>query len=211
MATYSLLVSVLLGVVSMVAGHGRLIEPPSRVSAWRFGFKTPVDYDDDGWNCGGVGMQYDRSGGKCGICGDSYPGPRKSEAGGKYAKGVIVRHYKKGQIIDIKVDITANHWGWFEFKLCANNDVTKPATEACLNQTLLYLPEHGSTRWSIGSAVKVYKVKAQLPAGMTCSQCVLQWKYNAGNSWGTDPDTGRSGIGLGNQEQFLACADISIS
>jgi hypothetical protein len=42
--------------------------------------------------------QYVKNGGKCGICGDSYSGTRTSEAGGKYAKGVIVRHYKKGQV-----------------------------------------------------------------------------------------------------------------
>jgi hypothetical protein len=42
--------------------------------------------------------QYEKSGGKCGICGDPYPGPREIEAGGKYAKAVIVRNYKEGQV-----------------------------------------------------------------------------------------------------------------
>ena len=32
-----------------------------------------------------------------------------------------------------------------------------------------------------------------------------------GNSWGTDPDTGESGMGLGAQEQFYGCADIAIN
>ena len=30
----------------------------------------------------------------------------------------------------------------------------------------------------------------------------FKWKYNTGNSWGTDPITNKSGIGLGPQEQF---------
>ena len=38
---------------SLVEGHGRLIEPPSRSSAWRFGFPTPINYDDNELFCGG--------------------------------------------------------------------------------------------------------------------------------------------------------------
>jgi hypothetical protein len=41
--------------------------------------------------------------GRCGICGDPYQGPRENEAGGKYAKGTIVRHYKEGQNIDVEI------------------------------------------------------------------------------------------------------------
>lgn len=29
-------------------GHGRLIEPPNRSSAWRYGFPTPKNYNDVG-------------------------------------------------------------------------------------------------------------------------------------------------------------------
>jgi hypothetical protein len=32
------------------------------------------------------------------------------------------------------VQITANHKGWFEFRLCKNNDVTKRITHSCLNK-----------------------------------------------------------------------------
>lgn len=37
----------------LVSGHGRLLEPPSRSSAWRAGFKAPINYDDDQLYCGG--------------------------------------------------------------------------------------------------------------------------------------------------------------
>jgi hypothetical protein len=39
-------------------GHGRLIDPPSRASAWRFGFPTPKDYDDNAQFCGGFHRQW---------------------------------------------------------------------------------------------------------------------------------------------------------
>lgn len=79
------------------------------------------------------------SGGKCGICGDPYnqPQPRDHEAGGKYASGIITRQYTVGQLIDVDVEITANHKGWFEFRICPNNDVKKAATQTCFDKYLL--------------------------------------------------------------------------
>ena len=50
--------------------------------------------------------------------------------------------------------------------------------------------------------------RVKLPDGLTCSQCVLQWKYRAGNNWGTED--GLSGLGYGIQEEFYNCADIAI-
>ena len=39
--------------IETVRGHGMLADPPSRSSAWRFGYDTPVNYDDWTLNCGG--------------------------------------------------------------------------------------------------------------------------------------------------------------
>ena len=59
-----------------VESHGRLIEPPSRGSMWRYGFDTPRDYNDHECYCGGSGRQWDRNKGKCGICGDPWDSPQ---------------------------------------------------------------------------------------------------------------------------------------
>ena len=48
-----------------------------------------------------------------------------------------------------------------------------------------------------------------LPASLSCLRCVLQWKYVGGNNWGKCSD-GREAVGCGPQEEFRACADISI-
>ena len=50
-----MLAAVLLVVSSAghVLCHGRLMEPPSRVSAWRLGLGTPTHYTDHQTNCGG--------------------------------------------------------------------------------------------------------------------------------------------------------------
>ena len=59
-------------------------------------------------------------------------------------------------------------------------------------------------------SVQDIRIKLRLPEGVTCSACVLQWKYNAGNSWGVDPVTKQGCIGCGPQEQFYGCADVAI-
>lgn len=54
-------------------------------------------------------------------------------------------------------------------------------------------------------------VPVQLPADLFCQHCVFQWKYTTGNNWGRDPETNKSGPGLGREnETFMGCADITI-
>ena len=88
-----------------------------------------------------------------------YLQPRANEAGGRYGRGVITRKYRKGQSIkvilnrtssefiqiknrrgkyeqhvQVRIELTANHMGHFEFRLCPNNNPAKPATQACLDR-----------------------------------------------------------------------------
>lgn len=46
-------VLVLWYLVVQTDAHGRLVDPPSRSSMWRFGFNTPINYDDNQLFCGG--------------------------------------------------------------------------------------------------------------------------------------------------------------
>lgn len=68
---FMLVIGVLLQVIEMCNGHGRLIEPPGRSSAWRFGYEMPANYNDMELNCGGFG-RHQRNGGRCGVCGDPW-------------------------------------------------------------------------------------------------------------------------------------------
>ena len=56
------------------------------------------------------------------------------ETPGKYASGTIVANYTSGQTIDVAVKITANHKGWFEFKLCENNDPQNDKSQECFDR-----------------------------------------------------------------------------
>merc|ERR1719323_1826218 len=94
------LLCVLVCSLPLVSGHGRLINPPSRSSMFRYGFNNPPNYQDNELFCGGFFNQV-QQGYKCGLCGDPYQGPRDNEAGGKYANGIIVAKYKKGQTVKV--------------------------------------------------------------------------------------------------------------
>ncbi|XP_076312351.1 uncharacterized protein LOC143225968 [Tachypleus tridentatus] len=154
----------------------------------------------------------ERNGGKCGICGDAWndPQPRKNEAGGVYGKGIIVRKYQSGQEITVKVQLTANHKGFFEFKLCPNNNPRKVATQECLDRYPLALADGSGYKYIVpNNRAETYSVQLRLPSGLTCTQCVFQWTYTAGNNWGTCED-GSQKVGCGPQETFRGCADVTI-
>jgi hypothetical protein len=55
-----------------------------------------------------------------------------------------------------------------------------------------------------------FEVRARLPAGVSCSNCILQWRYHAGNNYG-QANNGRTCLGCSErQEEFYNCADIEI-
>jgi len=169
-----------------VWGHGRLLEPPSRASMWRMGFKTPKNFDDDQSYCGGLGVQWGENDGRCGICGDAWNDfPREHEApGGKFATGTIVRRYKAGSWIPVVLDITTNHGGYFQFKLCPNNDIRKDPNQQCFNQFKLKIKsKRGSIMELNPDAIGRMKVLVKLPDTVSCDQCILQWTWIAANNW----------------------------
>ncbi len=58
--------------------------------------------------------------GKCGICGDAYDAnPRLHEApGGPWGNtGIVVGEYTPGQWIDVSIEVTTQHLGYFAFKV----------------------------------------------------------------------------------------------
>ncbi|XP_020914504.1 uncharacterized protein LOC110252082, partial [Exaiptasia diaphana] len=127
----------------------------------------------------------------------------------RYATGLITRKYAKGQEISVKIRITANHQGWFEFRV---GDIgTPPITQAKFTY-LLKTPD-GKTRVPLrGYGSSLETIKLRLPADLTCRQCVLQWWWKVGNSWGCEMVNGKKkcGLGYGPQETFVNCADIQI-
>ncbi|XP_023932961.1 uncharacterized protein LOC106150787 [Lingula anatina] len=210
-----ILLVVLNDLLHTVRGHGMLLDPPQRSSLWRFRRDVQTNYNDNQLFCGGFQVQFEQNGGKCGVCGDPWDGPRENEPPGIYAQPIISGAYSRGDVIKVHVKLTANHWGWFEFRLCPNDNFYKTVTQACLDRHLLRLADGTGTRWHIPRTAPFqsdFYILLKLPEYVFCEkQCVMQWMYNTGNSWGRDPVTLESCIGCGNQENFINCADVTIS
>ena len=92
--------------VAEISGHGRLVDPPARSTAWReFGTSAfPPEYTDHEMFCGGFGVQWNIHGGKCSICGEEW-GKKNWEMGGPYYRGTPVRSYSVGATIPITAEV----------------------------------------------------------------------------------------------------------
>ena len=195
--------------IALALGHGMLMNPASRNSAWRVFPGRPAQYTDNELNCGGFSVQWSKNKGKCGVCGDAYhlKNPRYVYPG-KYAKdGFIAKTYREDQEIEVTVKITSNHQGFFRFSV--GKLEKRPVTQQQLKHVLLQ-PD-GSNTWPLhASRTGDFKIRLVLPRGLTCDHCVMQWWWTVGNNWGCDED-GNCGVGKGKkQETFVNCADIKI-
>ncbi|RHY87344.1 hypothetical protein DYB35_009848 [Aphanomyces astaci] len=194
--------------VQDASAHGRLLVPPHRGYIGKlpqFDGLVPVNFGDHSLSAGGIGQT---RGGKHGICGDRYSGKRLHETGGEFAKfpqlreKVIGACYAPGSTMDLQVQLTANHMGYFEFGLCKLNSLNDKETEDCF-KTLVQ--PNGEKDWKVPAGNKVFNMQYMLPDGVSCdgdSHCVLRWHYVGWNN----PD-----VGIDGQEQFWNCADIYVS
>ena len=96
-------------------------------------------------------MQWQNNGGRCGVCGDNWAEeqPRPHEAGGRYGQGIVGRRYTMGQTIDIDIDISANHWGHFELKICPVDSRGQDPSQECFDSHPLLLADTGSERFTV--------------------------------------------------------------
>jgi len=198
--------------VYYVSGHGRLMDPPSRNAMWRYGFPNPVNYNDNELYCGGFAVHWLQNNGKCGVCGDAWNKPHLHETGGVYANGLLGRQYSPGQVIDVDIELSANHQGYFELSLCPLSDNAEKESQACFDRYPLNLEGSSSNRFDIpeGTPKKLaFTYRVKLPDGVTCTHCVIQWIYFARNTWGSC-NNGTEAVGCGNQETFVNCADVGI-
>jgi len=207
--------SLLAFVWPLVAGHGKMLAPTGRGSLWRLGHQIDeINWDDDQNFCGGYTIQWTANDGKCGLCGDSWhQEPRDHEVGGKFYTGILAATYQQGQIIDIVIDLVTNHKGFFEFRVCPNENYNKTeVTQECLDENLLQIVDAAGTKFHIAEETDLkekFLLKAKLPDHLSCEHCVLQWHWTTANFWGLC-ENGSSLTGCGPQETYRNCADIKI-
>lgn len=123
-----------------------------------------------------------------------------------------------GSLVDVEVQITAQHQGFFQFKLCELGENMATKDEECFDRDDSIVPfADGSTIYSITDVFPEssssrnsgfwYPMQIKLPDQFECDHCVLQWRYHTGDS----TDENGTGIGFGYQEELYGCADIKIT
>lgn len=164
--------------------------------------------------------------------------------------------YKPGETVEFSVEVRAHHMGHFEFRICdqaidGRTLSSRADGQACLDKWILERAPPRSTclpgdsdpdcapvdrkhpgRWYMPPArggTELYKMRYQIPVGLQCTHCTLQWYWSTANSCLYDADyrdyalqlqdggwTAQwfspiaSTCGPAYGEEFWNCADISV-
>lgn len=84
------------------------------------------------------------------------------------------------QDIPITVQLTYGQNGFFDFKLCAEDDATSHLDPNCYNRNIVTISGHGEKYFITEMAPKYYNLTLQLPVNIKCNKCVLRWRYRTG-------------------------------
>ena len=119
------------------------------------------------------------------MCGDPYDAvARENEPGGKYANGIIANTYTTNDSsILVVIDIQSFLKGYFEFRICPHNNVQVSVQQTCLDRHQLKvwdLIDNQPQYQYYPKGVGLHRLRVELPVGMMCTQCVLQWKWHTG-------------------------------
>ena len=116
------------------------------------------------------------------MCGDNYADvrPRAHEFGGQYGQGNIVKSYWAGSELPVRVQLTANHLGYFYFQICNLDQNGRVETDACFEQNRILLVNGGDTFRVPHPNAGWFDVTLRLPDNLRCNHCVLQWTYVTG-------------------------------
>ncbi|XP_033763656.1 uncharacterized protein LOC117344894 [Pecten maximus] len=205
------------GAPSVWAGkplEGAMISPVMRSAMWAY--LGNAGYANQLWqavnhdyfnrlNCGGkrtTDADYEQ---KCSPCGDAANSNRPNEYGGKYSIGKVVAQYHEGQHINVSVDIRSlNPGGTFRFSLCVTDKTTK-VSHSCFQTHVLRWQNTQITQIPSPHQLGLATYTLQLPSGVSCQNCVIQWLWRDATS-ACDP---QSSTNCG-QQTVTNCADVQI-
>ena len=69
--------------------------------------------------------------------------------------------------------ITANHEGFFEFRLCNIDGWADDASQECLNKTLLTVVGTQSSKYQVAKFMHTAEYQITIPPNFLCNHCVL--------------------------------------
>lgn len=111
------------------------------------------------------------------------------------------------KIIDVVVDITANHRGHFEFELCPQATETDHCFQRLNIVSGSQQIRNGNVMCSEPSQqIGRQTARIQLPAGVRCTRCTLRWTYRT--AYPPAPD---ACFNPNPAQTFRNCVDIRIN
>lgn len=198
--------------------HGYLADPAAR-NVQRNSDSCPACLNAGGSQVSGISRRF-------GMCGDPWNGVKRHEAFGKLAHPPrIARTYHQGQVISVRVDLTANHMGRWSLRLCPLPGSASPSVERrylsqrCFDRHLLRRADGAGPYTYVPSSANRLHASYRLPPAIACKRCVVQWKYETGNSCSPRGiPAAYTGHMLGTcgsrsapaGEVFVNCADVRI-
>lgn len=122
--------------------------------------------------------------------------------------------------MNVTIDITANHDGYFEFKLCQNDEKMKVVTQDCFDKNLLEVVNENNEELipiekanMLNISMNKFKyfvpfanrskfhIELKLPDNVKCKYCVLQWRYHTGNNYGYSEDKSIACLGCAKRQE----------
>lgn len=186
--------------------HACVTDPPARLadSGLYSRMCSSTYYELSSGNCnggGGVGCRNPALSSDTSVCGGPF---QDSTWNPKDLPFSSMKTYTSGSTITLSVYYRVVHTssrtpGWVEARLCTQGS---GLTQSCFDQHRLQAVGGSGFRHTVPNTQQPWTTATytfQLPAGVTCSECVLQY------IWQTSSWEGSSG------EQFQNCADISIT
>jgi hypothetical protein len=180
----SLTLSLIFIFITKIEAHGGLVSPRSRNQVARVqgseASRQGVPAPEYCWQC------LNRNNGVCGKAG-SNDYDAWVDSTGKPMPWASEATYQAGQIIQVELEITANHWGHFEFRACPKGRQT---TQSCLDQYPLEFVQDVSygmpkdlnfpERGYITGDKSRFVMKFRLPNNLSGSQVLLQVRFFGG-------------------------------
>ena len=92
-----------------------------------------------------------------------------------------MKEYTRGNVLPVKVQLSANHMGSFVFHLCNLDNNGGQESDSCFEENQLKLT-NGNDRYVLQeSGPGWFDIDLLLPSDLACKHCVLRWTYTAGN------------------------------
>lgn len=212
--------------IALVNGHGYLFNPVSRALYQKLYNRT---YCPEAEFSGGLVYRYYYRGGDLHVCGNN---GLSGFAKNTHLVGPIQKTYLSGTNVTMSAKFYFAHGGYFNIKLCKLNSSSDIVSQECFDQEALKIvATDGYENATILDGYNVFvpypgyegvtkdiNFTVQLPAGLTCDNCVLLWdwrqpppycQYANGSSVGGAflPSSKRASC---IQQTFRSCADIKI-